>query len=327
MAEGESAKPDAASASPVQARVDIFSTDTARARERFSYWRDAVCSAVFGISIEAPPERFSARIAARSSGELRFAISESTGYDIVRSARDIASAPADHYSIYLQLGGQTVSRLGDEAIAFGAGDIGVYDGRVPFRATHGGRRAIAVVPRAMIDRRAPWFRKRRPGKFAASPYLKLARRHLLQLSATQTTLSDTEISLLTDNLCNLVVLAGARGIAHDRLEPDLQLQAMLAFCRDNLHDCDLSPRAVAERFRISVRTVHARFAQTGQTFGRWMLESRLDACAAALRDENQHDLNISDIAYRWGFNDLSHFNKAFRARFDRTPREWRSEIG
>jgi AraC-like DNA-binding protein len=29
------------------------------------------------------------------------------------------------------------------------------------------------------------------------------------------------------------------------------------------------------------------------------------------------------IAYRCGFNDLSHFNKAFRAGFDRSPRECR----
>jgi AraC family transcriptional activator of tynA and feaB len=34
-------------------------------------------------------------------------------------------------------------------------------------------------------------------------------------------------------------------------------------------------------------------------------------------------LNISEIAYAWGFNDLSHFNRAFRARFGMTPREWR----
>jgi AraC family transcriptional regulator, positive regulator of tynA and feaB len=34
------------------------------------------------------------------------------------------------------------------------------------------------------------------------------------------------------------------------------------------------------------------------------------------------DLRLS-IAYRWGFNDLSHFDKAFRARFDCSPRECR----
>ena len=51
-------------------------------------WREAVCRAVFGISIEAQPEQFTASISARSSGALRFAMSESTSYEIVRSRRE-----------------------------------------------------------------------------------------------------------------------------------------------------------------------------------------------------------------------------------------------
>src|SRR3954453_18451977 len=98
-------------------RVDIWSTDGARARERFEYWRDAVCDAVFGISIEAPPERFSARIAAPTSGALRFAMSESTGYDLARSVRDISGGP-DHYAIYLQISGRTVTSVNGQSIAF-----------------------------------------------------------------------------------------------------------------------------------------------------------------------------------------------------------------
>jgi AraC-like DNA-binding protein len=56
-----------------------------------------------------------------------------------------------------------------------------------------------------------------------------------------------------------------------------------------------------------------------------VLENRLDTCRAALRDDRQRALNISEIAYRWGFSDLSHFNKTFRQRFDCTPGEWRNE--
>jgi AraC-like DNA-binding protein len=54
-----------------------------------------------------------------------------------------------------------------------------------------------------------------------------------------------------------------------------------------------------------------------------LLDNRLEGCGAALRDPNQRALNISDIAYRWGFNDLSYFNKAFRTQYDMTPGEWR----
>jgi AraC-like DNA-binding protein len=312
-------------ASSAMARVDIWSTDTASARERFSYWREAVCRAVFGISIEAPPDEFSAHIAARSSGPLRFARSESTVYWLARNRRDISTAPAEHYSIYLQLGGRTVSSMGDQTFEFNAGDLGVFDGRQPFRALHGGRRAIAVVPSAIIARRAPWLLRSPPRKLSASsPYVDLIQRHLLTLSAPDLTLSEAAISVLTDNLCNLVALATAGDIESDRLQPELQIEALLAFCRQNLHDAELSPQLAAQHLGISLRTLHLRFRQMGQTFGRWVLDNRLDACSTALRDGNQHRSNISEIAYRWGFNDLSHFNKSFRAHFGMTPGEWRN---
>jgi AraC family transcriptional activator of tynA and feaB len=318
---GRSERPDSA-----RAQVNIWSTDVTHARERYSYWRDAVCQAVFNISIEAPPERFSARITARSSGALRFATSECTGYQIVRSRRDIDSAPADHYSIYLQLRGQAVISQGDETHVFQPNDIAISDGQRPFRAAlSDGGRAIAVVPRAMIDRRAPWLRRSPLHKLASnSRFVDLARRHVLELSADASMLSESATSVLTDNLCNLLALASATEVASNRLQPELQIEALLAFCRENLHDPELSPQLVADRIGISVRTLHLRFKEIGQTFGRWVLDNRLQASHTALRDQNQRGLNISEIAYRSGFNDLSHFNKAFRRRFDMAPRECRN---
>jgi AraC family transcriptional regulator, positive regulator of tynA and feaB len=307
------------------ADISTWSTAAIHPRERFSYWREAVCSAVFGISIEASSDHFSACMTARSSGPFRFAKSESIGYHVVRNRRDIASSPSDHYSIYLQLSGQTVSMLADETVAFSADDIGIYDGREPFRAAHAGRRAIAVVPRAMIDQRAPWLRGRPPRKFTSrSSFLNIARCHLMELSSGESGLSESATSLLTDNLCNMVALATASDIPSKCLQPELQVEALLAFCRQNLHDPELSPQRAAEHLGISIRTLHSRFRQIGQTFGHWVLDNRLEACRTALRDRNHRTSNISEIAYRWGFNDLSYFNKAFRARFDMTPGEWRN---
>jgi AraC family transcriptional regulator, positive regulator of tynA and feaB len=258
-------------------------------------------------------------------GQLRFATSRSIGsYRLVRDRRDIASADADHYSIFLQKSGRTLIDHNDETIALRANEIVIYDGRLPLHAAiHDGSRTMVVVPRALIDRRAPWLRRRPLQKFAAhSAFVDLARRHLLL--ADDPTLSESATSLLADSLCNLLALASATDIVSNRLQPELQVEAMLAFCRQHLHDAELSPQLVADHLGISVRTLHLRFKQIGQTFGRWVLDHRLEACGTALHDENQRTLNISEIAYRWGFNDLSHFNKAFRMRFDMTPREWRN---
>ena len=189
-----------------------------------------------------------------------------------------------------------------------------------------GCRAFAVIPRAIVDRRAPWLTRSPLHKLtAASPFVDLARRHVLELTSGDS-ISESAISLLTDNLCNLLALGSATDIETKRLQPELQIEALLAFCRQNLHDPELSPQRAADHLRISVRTLHLRFKQIGQTFGQWILEKRLEACREALCDPNQRALNISQIAYRWGFNDLSHFNKAFRARFEHSPRTWRNGL-
>jgi AraC-like DNA-binding protein len=49
------------------------------------------------------------------------------------------------------------------------------------------------------------------------------------------------------------------------------------------------------------------------------MENRLVACHRALSDPLYDGISVSQIAFNWGFNDLSHFTKAFRARFDIPP--------
>jgi len=304
--------------------VHILSTDKTPVRERFAYWREGVRQ-VFGVKAEPPPaQEFSGRAVVRSSGPFRFLVSESTGFQAAWSREYPTNAYSDHFSVYLQLSGRTVSARGKDTLELQAGDIGFCDGRRQLSAWLGGRYALATVPRAMIERRAPWLRDR--------PHLKLGpnarfsgnlRLHLMELTAANASFSESEIGLLADSLCNLVALAGAEGIPSRRLQPELEMEALLAFCRQNLHDADLSPQQAADHLGISVRTLQTRFRHTGRSFGRWLLESRLEGCSGALRDAGQQAINISEIAYRWGFNDLSYFNKAFRAQFDMTPREWR----
>ena len=304
-----------------------WSTDSVQAPERFCYWREAVCQSIFNLTIEAPPGPFAARMTARSAGPLRIALSESTAYQVVRNQREVGRASDDSYSIYLQLRSEAIISQRGRAFTFQPGDIAVSDLQHPFTATlaAGARRVTTVIPCEMLDRRAPWVRETALHRLpASSPYVDLARRHIVEM-VENPAMSESATSLLTENVCNLLALASAADVAPKRMQSELQIEAMLAFCRQELHDPDLTPQRVADHLGISVRTLHSRFKQIGQSFGEWVRDERLKACGAALRDRNQRGLNISEIAYRWGFNDLSHFNKSFRTRFDRTPTQWRDE--
>ena len=117
-----------------------------------------------------------------------------------------------------------------------------------------------------------------------------------------------EAWLLTDNLCNLVALLTAPTetdrLALRAVKKDVELDVMIAYLRTHLADPALSPQVLADRVRVSVRTVHNRFEEAGTSFGRWILEERLLACHRALADPLYDRFSVSQIAFSWGFNDL-----------------------
>ena len=94
---------------------------------------------------------------------------------------------------------------------------------------------------------------------------------------------------------------------------------------ENLDGVDLSPRAIAAANGVSVRQLHRVFSATGTTVSLWVRKLRLARCAAELRSVGACSEGITDIAFRWGFNDSAHFSKAFRAEFGLSPRAYRAQ--
>ena len=91
--------------------------------------------------------------------------------------------------------------------------------------------------------------------------------------------------------------------------------------------CDpaLNPRTAAAAAGISLRYANDLLSQQGTSLGRFILSRRLDRCRRALEDPRQARRSISEIVYAWGFADLSHFSRRFKAEFGCSPREFRQQ--
>ncbi|MBL4802390.1 MAG: helix-turn-helix domain-containing protein [Emcibacter sp.] len=89
----------------------------------------------------------------------------------------------------------------------------------------------------------------------------------------------------------------------------------------NLSNPDLSTTYIADKCNISLRYLHSVFEETNWTIASWIKEQRLLKCRQALQDPNQNKLSVTQIAFTWGFNDASHFSRAYKKRFFRTPSE------
>jgi AraC family transcriptional regulator, positive regulator of tynA and feaB len=91
----------------------------------------------------------------------------------------------------------------------------------------------------------------------------------------------------------------------------------------NLADPRLSPGQIASQLGISRRYLRLLFSREEETICQFIMRRRLEEAAAQLAQWMWRGTTITDIAYRWGFNDAAHFSRAFRDQFGSSPRQYR----
>lgn len=84
----------------------------------------------------------------------------------------------------------------------------------------------------------------------------------------------------------------------------------------NLSDVELTPASLQKKFKLSKMKMYEILREDGGA-GPFILRRRLIAVIAALCEG---ELNVTEIMYRFGFSSESQFYRAFRARFDATPK-------
>lgn len=87
----------------------------------------------------------------------------------------------------------------------------------------------------------------------------------------------------------------------------------------HLSDPELDTDAVAAHCRVSKRYLQAVFASSGETVRSTIREMRLERCREALRNPALRGQSVAQIATHWGFADLPHFCRSYKARFNRPP--------
>jgi AraC-like DNA-binding protein len=98
--------------------------------------------------------------------------------------------------------------------------------------------------------------------------------------------------------------------------------AIPAIMETNFHH-NLSIHEFARMCNRSVSSFKREFQKHyGTSPGKWLLERRLQHSASLLHSTA---MNITEIAFECGFEDLSHFSKAFKEKFGLNPSAYRKE--
>jgi len=103
-----------------------------------------------------------------------------------------------------------------------------------------------------------------------------------------------------------------------------QQRAIKTFIRTRIADHRLGPAMIAAEFGITPRYVHALFRDAPETIGEYIRALRLNSCREALESAAGSEQSLTDFALSWGFYDLSHMSRCFRAAFNSTPSQIRA---
>lgn len=125
----------------------------------------------------------------------------------------------------------------------------------------------------------------------------------------------------------LPLSAGGVGSATKKFEiqnMNHMLRDVLSFINKNISNPDLSPGLAAKEFGISTRYIHKLLAHCGTTFSAYLTGERLEHIKSEIIALSGHHVPVSVLAFQWGFNDLSTFNRAFKERFGCTPSDFRA---
>jgi acetamidase/formamidase/AraC-like DNA-binding protein len=138
-----------------------------------------------------------------------------------------------------------------------------------------------------------------------------------EIAPIETTLSEFIVSSLTHTEPGASVRMNASHAA--------TMRRMRQYIESGLSDADLTLASLARRERVSERLVQKLFESSGQTFSAYVRQRRLERCRSDLGNRLYGHLSISDICFRWGFNDSAHFSHAFRDAYDISPRQYRQQ--
>jgi len=128
--------------------------------------------------------------------------------------------------------------------------------------------------------------------------------------------------VLSDNLLRNITETCATHVHHQNSKKAKRIAQAKELIEEHLGDPELSVEKLAEMMEVSSRYLRALFSQS-EKISHYILRRRLEDCARLLADGRYHDLSITAIAFKRGFNSMAHFSRAFKKVYEATPRDYR----
>lgn len=257
--------------------------------------------------------------------KLRLSTVRSHGIKIDRLKMEPYSSSHDNYLAVLLLSGRYMLEQNGREVFLQPGEMTVYDATKPHRihCPEDFSKVIISVPRKQMRDRLSGIESCTACKISNKSGIGLVTSNLIRTISGQLNEIDIEtFNRLSEHTLDFLTMSfAAIRPQHYALSRNgsLTLSHVKLYVEQHLADINLSPKIVAEAVGLSPRYINMLFEAENTSLMRYVLSRRLQRCYDDLIKPNHQYRRVSDIAFKWGFNDVSHFSRAFRQAFDAAP--------
>lgn len=305
----------------------VWRSDGVAERDQFASWREAICQHIYAMTPERESSKgFRGVITATRLGGLDFIELQCDGHIVARRSEDIARAASETYYVYCQRAHSAWFRQSEREFVAEPGDVVIADPNIPFitGASESFNFRIWRMPRGMLDPlRASRSSMTITHLRRDDPFGAVLRDYLTSAAVQAGRLDPVAEGVVSDYAARLAAVAlGISSRVCERSRDalrEVKFMRVLRYIDRHLAEPNLTPRAVAERTGMSVRALHLLFELKGVSFGQWVQRRRLEEIKALLSHPAAADRSVADIAFSWGFNDLSTFYRAFHSAYGMQP--------
>jgi AraC-like DNA-binding protein len=307
-----------------------WSTNEFAPSQRLDAYAGMLDNRILSITTSSPVRfNFHAEITAAQLGPLTVSRLGGSAHDAYRTRKDIARTQEFTYLLTLGVGHNWRHWKKDREALLLPGDLVLADTREEL-SVHWPPDCLALNVRLPIEWLQAWIPDPRQlvGRriSRSSGWGKILSNYISQVTPELAMAPPLPAQVMADQIGALLALAAHEVEGH---LPDFQ--ASDVHLRDRIHACveqrgsemQLTATDVAASLNVSPRTLHRALAAHGETFGKKLIDARLDIASRMLQSRSFDRVTIAEIGKRAGFLDPSHFARAYRARLGRTPSNFR----
>lgn len=333
LPKGDRVKPPIADTKPLQPATAIhLSTEDISPWHRHEWLKEVIGREYAHVDI-TPPRHVPLlnEMDIYTWDQLRLSCIRSNAIKLKRLPQEPLLASQDAYFGVVLLSGQYMLEQAGREVFLAPGDMTIYDATRPHRITCPGSfsKLIVSIPRSLMQQRLAGVEHCTAMKIPGSQGIGAVAADFIRASASQVRdMSQTAFDALSENALDLFALAlqeirpPASQLSRSR---SLSLYNIKSSVEKHLTHPQLDSLMIAQATGLSSRYINALLASEQTSLMRYVWERRLVKAHQDICGVSQTGLAVSDIAMKWGFNDLSHFSRAFKRKFGASPRALKAQ--